>query len=122
MKVFISPNEDNSDLMNDVSDNVSLGSLLLISNLNKQSREEDITWKFNNRSQHVSIRTRKQSYILQIPFSLGSLSGLQESDVEFVNTMTSSHELEDTLLYNQFGLKNILMSWKQKIIFQYMSY
>ena len=93
MEVFTSQNEDNSDLMKDVSEDVSLDPLVLISNLNKRFKREEVSWKYNNRSQHVSIKTGKHSYVLQIPFSLGNLFGLEESDVEFVNTMTTSHEL-----------------------------
>ena len=68
MKVFIGQNEDNFDLMKDVSEDVSLDPLVLISTLNKKFREEEITWKFNNRSQHVSIQTTKHGYVLQISF------------------------------------------------------
>merc|ERR1712148_95135 len=113
MDTFISQNEDNSDLMKDVSKDVSLDPLVLTSNLNKKFKEEEITWKYNNGSQHVSIKTGKRSYVLQIPFSLGNLFGLEESDVEFVNTMTTGHEFKDTWFYKLF--------WTEKIIFQYMS-
>ena len=43
-------------------------------------------------------------------FTLGNLFGLEESDVEFVNTMTTGHEFKDTWFYKYFGLKNLLMS------------
>ena len=72
MHVFISQNEDNSDLMKDVSEDMSLDLLVLISNLNKRFKREEITWKYNNGSQHISIKTGKHSYVLQIPFSLGN--------------------------------------------------
>ena len=108
MEVFTSENEDNSDLMKDVSDDVSLDPLVLISNLNKRFREEDITWKYDNKSQHISVKTRKRAYILQIPIPLGNLLGLQNSDVGYVNAMTSSHEFRSTWFYKLF--------WTQKII------
>ena len=38
MECFSSDNEDNSDLMKDVSDDVSLDPFVLISNLNKRFR------------------------------------------------------------------------------------
>ena len=102
MEVFTSQNEDNSDLMKDVSEDVSLDPLVLISNLNKRFKREEVSWKYNNRSEHVSIKTGKHSYGLQISFSLGNLFGLEESDVAFVNTMTTSHELKDTWFYKLF--------------------
>ena len=43
MDIFISQNEDNSDLMKDVSKDVSLDPLVQISNLNKKFKEEEIT-------------------------------------------------------------------------------
>ena len=53
---------------------------------------------------------QEKSYVLQIPFSLGNLFGLQESDVNIVNTMTSSHEFKDTWFYKLFWTKNLSMS------------
>ena len=108
MEVFTSKNEDNSDLMKDVSDDVSLDPLVLISNLNKRFREEDITWKYDNKPQHISIKTSKRGYILQIPVPLGNLLGLQNSDVGLVNAMTSSHAFKSTGLYKRF--------WTEKFI------
>ena len=110
MKVFISQNEDNSYLMKDDSDYVSLDPLVIISNQNKKIREEDITCKYNNRSQHVSIKTRKQGYVLQTLFSLGNLFGPDKSGAEFVNSMTNSHEFKDTWFYTLFWTENLLMS------------
>ena len=99
MDVFISQNEDNSDLMKDVSEDMSLDPLVLISNLNKRFKREEVTWKYNNGSQHISIKTGKHSYVLQIPISLGNLFGLEESDVVFVNSMTTNHTFKDTWFY-----------------------
>ena len=67
-EVFTSQNEDNSDLMKDVSEDVSLDLLVLISNLNKRFKREEITWKYNNGSHHVSIKTGKHSNVLQSSF------------------------------------------------------
>ena len=114
MEVFTSQNEDNSDLMKDVSEDVSLDPLVLISNLNKRFKREEVSWKYNNRSQHVSIKTGKHSYVLQIPFSLGNLFGLEESDVEFVNTMTTSHEFKDTWFYKLFWTEKFIDVMKTK--------
>ena len=68
MEVFTSQREDNSDLMKDICDDMSLDPSVLISNLNKRFREEDITWKYNNRSQHVSIKTRKKVMFYKFHF------------------------------------------------------
>ena len=68
MEVFIGQNKDNHDLMKEFSEDVSLDPLALISNQNKKLGEEEITWKFNDRSQDVSIKTGKYGYVLQIPF------------------------------------------------------
>ena len=76
--------------------------------MNKRFREEDIIWKYDNKSQHISIKARKRDYILQIPIPLGNLLGLQNSDVGFVNDMTSSHEFKSTWFYKLF--------WTEKII------
>ena len=59
MKDFISQNEDTSDLIKDVSDDVSLHPLFLIFNPNKRLKDEGIAWIYNNRSRQVSIKTRK---------------------------------------------------------------
>ena len=64
MDIFSSGNEDNSDLMKDINKDLSLDPLVMMSNLNKKFKEEDITWKYSNRSHHVSIETRNKSYVL----------------------------------------------------------
>lgn len=114
MEVFISENEDNSDLMKDVSEDGSLDPLVLISNLNKRFKREEITWKYNNRSQHVSFKTGKHSYVLQIPFSFGNLFGFEESYVWFVNAMTSGHEFKDTWFYKLFWTEKFIDVMKTK--------
>ena len=75
MDVFISHNADNNDLMKDVSEYVASDLLFLISNLDKKFKEQQITWKYNKRSQHASIKTIKHSYALQITLLLGNLFG-----------------------------------------------
>ena len=57
MEIFSSQHEDNSDLKVDISDDVSLDPLVLIANLNK--RFKDIRWSYNNKTNRVSIKTRK---------------------------------------------------------------
>ena len=39
---------------------------------------------------------------------MGYLFGLEESDVEFVNTMASSHGLKDTWFYKLFWTKKVI--------------
>ena len=75
MEIFSSQHEDNSDLKVDISDDVSLDPLVLIANLNK--RFKDIRWSYNNKTNHVSIKTRKNALVLQIPIPLANLFGLQ---------------------------------------------
>ena len=70
--------------------------------------KEDITWKYNNRSHHVSIKTRKNAYVLQIPIALGNLFGLQESDVSFVNAMTNNHDFKKAWFYKLFWTENFI--------------
>ena len=72
MEVFTSQNEDNSDLMKDVSEDVSLDPLVLISNLNKRFKREEITWKYNNRSQHASIKTGNTAMFYKFHFHWAS--------------------------------------------------
>ena len=108
MDIFSSRNEDNSDLMKDINKDLSLDPLVMISNLNKKFKEEDITWKYNNRSHHVSIKTRKNAYVLQIPIALGNLFGLQESDVSFVNAMTNNHDFKKAWFYKLFWTENFI--------------
>ena len=57
MEFFSSQYEDNSDIKFDISDDVSLDPLVLIANLNK--RFKDIGWVYNNKTNHVTINTRK---------------------------------------------------------------
>ena len=97
-----------------VRDDVSLDSLVLISNLNKRFREEEITWKYGNKSQNISIKTMKRGYNLQIPNRLGNLLGLQNSDVGFVNAMTSSHEFKSTWFSKLFWTEKIIVVIKSK--------
>ena len=94
--------------MKDISKDLSLDPLVVISNLNKRFKEEDMTFKYNNNSHRVSIKTRKKAYVLQIPIPLGNLFGLQESDVSFVNDMTINHEFKNTWFYKLF--------WTEKFI------
>ena len=90
MEIFSSQHEDNSDLKIDISDDVSLDPLVLITNLNK--RFKDISWSYNNKTNCISIKTRKNAFVLQIPIPLANLFGLQESDVGYLNSMiTNQH-------------------------------
>ena len=63
MEIFTCENEDNSDLMKDVSDDAPLDPFVLIHNLNKKLRMEDITWNYDNKLQHTSIKTRKKTML-----------------------------------------------------------
>ena len=94
MEIFSSQYEDNSDLEVDISDDVSLDPLVLVTNLNK--RFKDIRWSYNNKTNRVSMKTRKNAFVLQIPIPLDNLFGLQESDVDYVNSMTTNHKFLDT--------------------------
>ncbi len=55
MGFFYSQNEENSDLTIDISDDVSLDLLVLVTNLNK--RFKDIRWCYNNKTNRVSINS-----------------------------------------------------------------
>ena len=58
MEVFTSYNDDNSELMKYVSDDVSLDPFVLVSKFNKRLRKEDIAWKYDNKSQHMPIKAK----------------------------------------------------------------
>ena len=75
MEMFSSQYENNSDLLIDISDDVSLDPLVMIANLNKKFK--DIGWVYNNKTNRVSINTRKNAFVLQIPIPLANLFGLQ---------------------------------------------
>ena len=68
MDIFSSENEDNSDLMKDISKDLSLDPLVVISNLNKRFKEEDMTFKYNNNSHRVSFKTRKRLMFYKFQF------------------------------------------------------
>ena len=106
MEIFSSQHEDNSDLKVDISDDVSLDPLVLIANLNK--RFKDIGWVYNNKTNRVSINTRKNAFVLQIPIPLANLFGLQESDVDYVNSMTTNHKFLDTWYYKIFWTEKFM--------------
>ena len=59
METFSSQYEDNSDLKVDISDDVSLDPLVLVTNLNK--RFNHIRWWYNNKTNRVSIKTRQKN-------------------------------------------------------------
>ena len=52
---------------------------------------------------------------------MGNFLDFEESDVEFVNTMTTSHEFKVTWFYKLFWTENLIDAMETKIIFQYMS-
>ena len=71
MEIFSSQYENNSDLIIDISDDVSLDPLVFVTNLNK--RFENIRWSYNNKTNWVSLKTVKNAIVLQIPIPLGNL-------------------------------------------------
>ena len=106
MEIFSSQYEDNSDLKIDISDDVSLDPLVLVTNLNK--RFKDIRWSYNNKTNRVSIKTQKNAFVLQIPIPLANLFGLQESDVGYVNSMITNHKFLDTWYYKIFWTEKFM--------------
>ena len=106
MEIFSSQYEDNSDLEVDISDDVSLDPLVLVTNLNK--RFKDIRWSYNNKTNRISIKTRKNAFVLQIPIPLANLFGLQESDVDYVNSMITNHKFLDTWYYKVFWTEKFM--------------
>ena len=106
MEIFSSQYEDNSDLEVDISDDVSLDPLVLVTNLNK--RFKDIKWSYNNKTNRISIKTRKNAFVLQIPIPLANLFGLQESDVDYVNPMITNHKFLDTWYYKVFWTEKFM--------------
>ena len=106
MEIFSSQYEDNSDLKVDISDDVSLDPLVLVTNLNK--RFKDIRWSYNNKTNRISIKSRKNAFVLQIPIPLANLFGLQESDVDYVNSMITNHKFLDTWYYKIFWTEKFM--------------
>ena len=106
MEIFSCQYEDNSDLEVDISDDVSLDPLVLVNNLNK--RFKDIRWSYNNKTNRISIKSRKNAFVLQIPIPLANLFGLQESDVDYVNSMITNHKFLDTWYYKIFWTEKFM--------------
>ena len=46
---------------------VSLDPNVLISNFNKKFKKEKIEWVYDKLNQRISLRTKKNAYLLQIP-------------------------------------------------------
>ena len=88
--------------LKDVSLDVSLDPLTLVSNLNKKFEKENIEWIYNNQSQRITIRANNNAYILQVPCPLGYLLGFKDSDVSFVNDMIKNHQFKDSWFYKIF--------------------
>ena len=80
--------------------------LVLVTNLNK--RFKDIRWLYNNKTNRISIKTRKNAFVLQIPIPLANLFGLQESDVDYVNPMITNHKFLDTWYYKVFWTEKFM--------------
>ena len=106
MEIFSSQYEDNSDLTVDISDDVSLDPLVMVTNLNK--RFKDIEWSYNDKTNCVSIKTRENAFVLQIPIPLANLFGLQESDVDYVNSMITNHKFLDSWYYKIFWTEKFM--------------
>ena len=74
--------------------------LFLIST--KSLEKKKIEWSYDNITQKISVRSRKNAYVLQIPIPLGNLLGLHESDISFTNPMITSHLFRPSWFYKVF--------------------
>ena len=94
--------EDDPELTEDIANAVSLDPNVLISNFNKKFKKEKIEWVYDKLNQRISLRTKKNAYLLQIPIHLGNILGLQESDVNYSNLMATSHLFRPLWFYKAF--------------------
>ena len=94
--------EDDPELTEDIANAVSLDPNVLISNFNKKFKKEKIEWVYDKLNQRISLRTKQNAYLLQIPIQLGKILGLQESDVNYSNQMATSHLFRPLWFYKAF--------------------
>ena len=94
--------EEDSELSEDISSDLSLDPVTLITNFNKKFKKDKIKWQYDDRTHRISINTKKNAYLLQIPIPLGNLLGLQETDINFSNPMIANHVFKSTWYYKVF--------------------
>ena len=98
----------NDNHLKDISLDVSLDPLVMVSNLNKTFDKENIEWSYNTQTRRISIKTKDSAYVLQIPYPLGNLLGFQDVDVDFINDMTKNHIFKSSWFYNVFWTKKFI--------------
>ena len=85
----------------DVSSDIVEDPVPLTSNLNKTFKLENIKWKYNIKSNQLSVSTNEYAYVLQIPCSLGNMLGMKEEEINFDNEMVNNHHFKQIWLnYN----------------------
>ena len=73
--------EDDPELTEDVANAVSLDPNVFISNFNKKFKKEKIEWVYDKLNQRISLRTKKNAYLLQISIQLGKILNTWSSRV-----------------------------------------
>ena len=104
--------EEDPELSVDISNDLSLDPVTLITNLNKKFKKDNIEWRYDDRTHRISISTKKSAYVLQIPISLGNLLGLQEIDIDFSNPMTGNHVFKSSWYYKLFLTEKLIKVMK----------
>ena len=103
-----------SEFSEDISSDLSLDPVTLITNFNKKFKKDKIKWQYDDRTHRISINTKKNAYLLQIPIPLGNLLGLQETDINFSNPMIANHVFKSTWYYKVFLTEKLVDIMKNK--------
>ena len=73
--------KDDPELTEDVANAVSLETNVFISDFNKKFEKEKIEWVYDKLNQRISLRTKKNAYLLQISIQLGKILNTWSSRV-----------------------------------------
>ena len=76
--------------------------------LTKSLKRKKIEWAYDKLNQRITLRTKKNAYLLQIPIQLGNILGLQESDVNYSNPMATSHLFRPLWFYKAFLTEKLI--------------
>ena len=105
MKFFT---DEGPELSEDISSDLSLDLVTLITNFNKKLESDNIEWQYGDRTHQMSIKTKKMYIHNKFPFHL-ELIDLRKTDVNFTAPLIANHVFKSTWYYKVF-LTEILVN------------